>query len=242
MGYNVPVNFPLILALVLGLRHALDPDHLAAVSTLLLNQRQSGVRQAAVLGLAWGLGHATTLFLFGVPVVLFSRLLPEPVQRGAEVLIGALIVLFALRLLYRWHSGHFHIHPHKHGSLLHVHSHHHDAPHQAGMGEHSHEHGNALDRSPAASFGIGLVHGIGGSAGIGILLIGTASDKAAGVLALVVFAAATAVSMSLLSVTVAYTLARGSLRRRFPELIPLLGCAGVVFGLWYSLGALQGHL
>ena len=51
-----------------------------------------------------------------------------------------------------------------------------------------------------------------------------------------------AVSMSLLSVTFAYTLARGPLRRRFPELIPLLGCAGVVFGLWYSLGALQGHL
>ncbi|HEX6406104.1 MAG TPA: hypothetical protein VFZ90_02835, partial [Gemmatimonadales bacterium] len=114
------MNFPLIIALVLGLRHALDPDHLAAVSTLLLNQRQGGVRQAGLLGLAWGLGHATTLFLFGVPVVLFSRLLPQPVQRGAEVLIGALIVLFALRLLYRWHSGYFHIHPHRHGSLLHV--------------------------------------------------------------------------------------------------------------------------
>ncbi|MFL5531336.1 MAG: hypothetical protein ACJ8BC_05095, partial [Gemmatimonadales bacterium] len=59
---------------------------------------------------------------------------------------------------------------------------------------------------------------------------------------LVVFAAATAVSMSLISVVVAYTLAQGPLRRRFPELIPLLGCVGVVFGLWYSLGALQGHL
>ncbi|HSJ75359.1 MAG TPA: hypothetical protein VK899_04140, partial [Gemmatimonadales bacterium] len=101
------MNFPLIIALILGLRHALDPDHLAAVSTLLLNQRESRVRQAAVLGLAWGLGPATTLFLFGLPVVLFGRLLPGPVQRGAEALIGGLIVLFALRLLYRWHSGYF---------------------------------------------------------------------------------------------------------------------------------------
>ncbi len=236
------MHLPLIIALVLGLRHALDPDHLAAVSTLLLNQRQSRVRRAAFLGLAWGLGHATTLFLFGLPVVLFSSFLPEPVQRGAEVMIGGLIVVLALRLLYRWRRGYFHIHPHQHGSLLHVHGHHHDASHQAGMGDHSHEHGNALDRSPAASFGIGLVHGIGGSAAIGILLIGTASSKGAGVLALVVFAAATAVSMSLLSMAVAYTLAQGPLRRRFPELIPLLGCAGVVFGLWYSLGAFQGHL
>jgi len=236
------VNFPLIFALVLGLRHALDADHLAAVSTLLLNQKQSRVRRAAVLGLAWGLGHGTTLFLFGVPVVLFSRLLPPSVQRGAEVTIGGLIVFFALRLLYRWHRGDFHIHPHRHGSLLHVHGHHHDVPHQTGMGEHSHEHGNALDRSPAASFGIGLVHGVGGSAGIGILLIGTASGKGAGVLALVVFAAATAASMSLLSVAVTCILGQGPLRRRFPELIPVLGCAGVVFGLWYSLGALQGHL
>jgi cytochrome c biogenesis protein CcdA len=189
------------------------------------------------------MGHATTLFLFGLPVVLFSRFLPQPVQRGAEVLIGVLIVILALRLLYRWRRGHFHIHPHQHGSLLHVHAHQHDAAHQAGQaGEHTHEHGNALDRSLAASFGIGLMHGIGGSAGAGILLMGTASGKGAGVLALVVFAAATAASMSLLSVGVAYILGQAPLRRRFPELIPLLGSAGLVFGVWYSLGALQGRL
>ncbi len=110
------------------------------------------------------------------------------------------------------------------------------------MVEHSHEHGNALDRTPAASFGIGLVHGIGGSAGAGILLIGMASGTGAGVLALVVFATATAVSMSLLSVAIAYILGQGPLRRRFPELVPVLGCAGVVFGVWYSLGALTGRL
>lgn len=237
------MHLPLIIALILGLRHAVDPDHLAAVSTLLLNQRQSRVRRAALLGLAWGVGHATTLFLFGLPVVLFSRFLPEPVQRGAEVMIGGFIVILAVRLLNRWRRGYFHIHPHRHGSLLHVHAHHHDASHRpAEMVEHSHEHGNALDRTPAASFGIGLVHGIGGSAGAGILLIGMASGTGAGILALVVFATATAVSMSLLSVAIAYILGQGPLRRRFPELVPVLGCAGVIFGVWYSLGALSGRL
>ena len=110
------------------------------------------------------------------------------------------------------------------------------------MVQHSHQHGNALDRTPAASFGIGLIHGIGGSAGAGILLMGTASGKGAGVMALVVFATATTISMSLLSVVVAYILGQGPLRRRLPELIPVLGCAGVVFGVWYSLGALQGRV
>jgi ABC-type nickel/cobalt efflux system permease component RcnA len=237
------VHLPLIIALVLGLRHALDPDHLAAVSTLLLNQRQSRVRRAVLLGLAWGMGHATTLFLFGLPVVLFSRFLPEPVQRGAQVMIGGLIVILAARLLYRWRRGYFHIHPHRHGLLLHVHAHQHDASHRrAEIVEHRHEHGNALDRTPAASFGIGMVHGVGGSAGAGILLMGTASGKGAGVVALVVFATATAASMSLLSVALAYILGQGPVRRRFPELIPVLGCSGVVFGVWYSLGALQGRL
>jgi hypothetical protein len=87
-----------------------------------------------------------------------------------------------------------------------------------------------------------MLHGVGGSAGAGILLMGTASGKGAGVVALVVFATATAASMSLLSVALAYILGQGPVRRRFPELIPVLGCSGVVFGVWYSLGALQGRL
>lgn len=231
---------PYIIALLLGLRHALDPDHLAAVSTLLLNRRQNRLREAGALGLAWGLGHATTLFLFGLPVVLFSSALPEPIRRGAEVLIGGIIVVLAVRLLQRWRRGHFHIHPHEHGGVRHVHAHVHQVPHSPGESlEHTHEHGEALGRSPAASFGIGLMHGIGGSAGAGVLLMGTVSGKAQGIAALLIFAGGTALSMSVLSVGVAHTLARGPVRRRMPELIPLLGTAGLLFGVWYSLEALQ---
>lgn len=235
------MTFPLIIALVLGLRHAFDPDHLAAVSALLLNQQQSRPSRAVRLGLAWGLGHATTLTLFGLPVVLFSRSLPGALQQAAEVIIGIIIVALAVRLLHRWRAGHFHVHPHQHGSIRHVHAHAHGEAHAQGEAVgHSHDHGEGLGRSPAASFGIGLMHGIGGSAAAGVLLMGTVRGMEEGVLALVVFAAATAISMSLLTLALAQLLARRAVRRRFETLVPFWGAAGLLFGIWYSIGALQG--
>src|SRR3954463_12336584 len=90
-----------VVALLLGLRHATDPDHLTAVSTLFLGSQRDGPRRATRLGLAWGLGHGLTLFVFGLPVILFRRYLPDVFQRGAEAAIGLVIVALALRLLLR---------------------------------------------------------------------------------------------------------------------------------------------
>src|SRR5207249_1904654 len=83
------------VAVLLGLRHASDPDHLAAVTTLIASGRERATRAAARLGFVWGLGHATSLFLFGLPVVLYSAYLPEAVQSGAETSVGFLIVALA---------------------------------------------------------------------------------------------------------------------------------------------------
>src|SRR5918996_5921817 len=80
------------IGFLLGLRHATDPDHLAAVAALLASGRDATARAAAHLGLAWGVGHAVTLFAFGLPVVLFKAYLPEPAQQAAEAAIGLLIV------------------------------------------------------------------------------------------------------------------------------------------------------
>src|SRR4051795_7089251 len=102
------------VAVLLGLRHATDPDHLTAVSTLVAGGEERGPRRAASLGLAWGAGHATTLFLVGLPVVLVGSALPPTVQSGFEVAIGAVIVALALRLLLRWRRGYFHVHVHTH--------------------------------------------------------------------------------------------------------------------------------
>src|SRR5881397_4272964 len=76
------------VALLLGLRHATDPDHLAAVTTLVAGERERAARRAGQLGLAWGLGHAATLFAFGLPIILFNSFLPRRVQQAAETAIG----------------------------------------------------------------------------------------------------------------------------------------------------------
>ena len=230
-----------VVALLLGLRHATDPDHLTAVSTLFLGDARNGPRRATVLGLSWGLGHATTLLAFGLPVVLFRRYLPDPVQRAAEAAIGLVIVALAIRLLVRWHRGYFHVHPHSHGSIQHAHPHAHQHPHPAATPTlpHAHPHAEGLGRSPLTAFGIGMVHGVGGSAGVGVLLVGAVSSQVQGVLALIVFAGATAISMALVSTAFGLALARGTIKRRLAELVPLLGVASLLFGVWYSLGALR---
>jgi ABC-type nickel/cobalt efflux system permease component RcnA len=232
----------LVVAVLLGLRHASDPDHLTAVSTLVMGGGHRGARRAARLGLSWGLGHATTLFAFGLPVVLFGDELPEPVRQAAEVAIGAVIVALAIRLLLRWRRGYFHAHPHRHGELTHAHPHVHEHAPAHGSATaiaHEHPHPEALGRSPLAAYGIGLVHGIGGSAGVGILLIGSIPDRAQAVLALLLFAGATAVSMAVLSSAFGRVLAHGPVARRFATLAPAFGTVSLLFGAWYVLGALN---
>ena len=133
-----------VVAVLLGLRHATDPDHLTAVGTLVAGDDRRSARRAGRLGMAWGLGHATTLFAFGVPIVLFRGYLPETVQQVAELAVGVLIMGLAVRLLLRWRRGEL-----------------------AGAGG-SHEHGGGRARSALSAYGIGLVHGMGGSAGVGV--------------------------------------------------------------------------
>src|SRR5690606_29062946 len=103
------------LSLLLGLRHAADPDHLTAVATLALGAPERGLAAAARLGLAWGLGHALTLVLLGLPVLLLQAELPEGLGTAAEVLVALVIVALALRLLRRWRRGELHVHAHAHG-------------------------------------------------------------------------------------------------------------------------------
>ena len=212
-GYSDGVTLWLVVvvAVLLGLRHATDPDHVVAVTTLVAGGRDRAARSAARLGFAWGLGHALTLFAFGLPVLLFASALPEPVQRSAETAVAALIVYLALRLLTRWRRGEltFHEHPHAH----------------------------TRDRTPLTAFGIGLVHGLGGSAGVGVLLVATIDSSAIAVLALGIFAFFTAVSMTSLTTGFGLTLASGPARRAFARVAPVLGVVSLAFGLWYASAA-----
>jgi ABC-type nickel/cobalt efflux system permease component RcnA len=224
----------LAVALLLGLRHATDPDHLAAVSTLIASRPEDGTRRAGRLGLAWGLGHGTTLFVFGLPIVIAGAFLPDAVQRAAELIVGLVIIALATRLLVRWRRGRFHAHLHSHGNVEHRHLH----PH--GHGEH-HAHTHApevqLGRSPRQAYAIGMVHGTGGSAGVGVLLLAGIPEHAEAAGALVLFAAAAAVSMATLSSGLGYALTRGPVLRRMLALAPGLGVLTLLFGVWYAAGA-----
>jgi hypothetical protein len=197
-----------VVAILLGLRHATDPDHLTAVSTLVAGDR-AGSRGAGRLGLAWGLGHATTLFAFGLPIVLYRSYLPAAVQTAAEALIGVVIVALAIRLLLRWRES-------RRGTS-HVHA----------------------ARSPMQAYSIGLVHGIGGSAGVGVLLLASIPDHVEAVAALGLFASFTAVSMSLASTSFGWVLSRGTVQRSYLSVAPALGALSLAFGVWYALGAVQ---
>src|SRR6185503_19824355 len=117
--------------------------------------------------------------------------------RSAETAVAALIVYLALRLLARWRRGdlRFHDHPHAH----------------------------PRSRTPLAAFGIGLVHGLGGSAGVAVLLVATIDSRTIAVAALGIFAFFTAVSMTSLTTGFGLTLARAPVRRAFERLVPVLG-------------------
>jgi high-affinity nickel permease len=207
-----------LVAVVLGLRHAGDPDHLAAVTTLIAGTEERAARAAGRLGSAWGLGHATSLLVFGVPIVLFKAYLPERVQQAAETSVGVLIIALAVWLLVRWRRGAFHVQVHSHGN-----------------GE-VHAHGA---RSPLQAYGIGLVHGAGGSAGVGVLLLGSIRDHVLALAALAIFAFFTAVSMALLSTGFGRVLGSARLRASFQRLAPGMALLSLGFGVWYALGAVE---
>ncbi len=225
------LSMVIAVAILLGLRHATDPDHLAAVTTLVAGGSKRSARAAGRLGLAWGLGHATTLLLFGLPIVLFNRFLPEPVQQAAEAAIALVIVFLALRLLHRWRNGVFHVHEHEHDGHQHAHAH-----------SHSHSHDKAHDhlhrpRSTLGAYGIGLVHGVGGSAGVGVLILASIDSTSLAVVALALLAIFTAVSMTALTSGFGLTLVSRPLRTAFDGLAPTLGTMSLGFGVWYGFAA-----
>jgi hypothetical protein len=205
----------ILVAALLGLRHATDPDHIAAVTTLVASGEQRVSRAAARLGMFWGLGHALTLVLFGLPILLFQQFLPERVQQGAETAVAALIVFLAIRLLVRWKHGYFNMHAHPDAHEDHRHS----------------------VRTPLGAFGIGLVHGTGGSAGVGILILAAIPSTLVACAALVVLALFTAVSMTLVTTGFGLTLGSSPIAAAFNGVAPLLGLSSLVFGVWYAAAA-----
>lgn len=231
----------LLLALLLGLRHATDPDHVAALVTLAADPQRGGARAATRLGIAWGLGHALTCFALGLAVVAVGTALPPLVAQGAEVLVGLLIVALALRLLWRWWRGRFHAHPHRHGEIIHSHPHLHElAWHGKEPGEghaehepHVHRHATGMGRSPGEAFAIGLVHGVGGSALGAALLAAAGGAPGRAIAVLLCFAGGTALAMAVVSGALGLTFDRAPRALFLERATPALAVLTLSFGLWY---------
>jgi high-affinity nickel permease len=198
----------LTVAVLLGLRHATDPDHLAAVTTLVAGGGERAARRAGELGLAWGLGHAATLFTFGLPILLLDNFLPHRAEQAVETVIGCVIVLLGLRLLIRWRRGELGFHPHPRSG-----------------------------RTRRGAFTIGLVHGVGGSTGVGVLVLASVRSTGLAVISLALLAVLTAVSMTLLSSGFGSMLASRPARTSPSAVAPALGTASLIFGIWYAAAA-----
>lgn len=193
----------LILGLFIGMAHALEADHLAAVGTLASDGKASPKRLAA-LGASWGLGHSTTLLLLSLPVILFGVVLSERLAAGLEFAVGIMLIGMGANVLWKMHKKRVHFHLHDHGDgQKHFHAHSHagaKTPHSTDP--HSHKH---LRFSPRAYL-IGLVHGAAGSAGLVALAAAATRDAATAVSYILLFGLGSVIGMAVLTYSASWPL------------------------------------
>lgn len=186
------------LGFLLGMQHALEVDHIAAVSTIAA--RRSGVADIVKHGLTWGLGHTLTLFLFAGLALVIGHSIPEQIAQPLEGAVGFMLVALGGHLLWRLWRDRAHVHVHQHGDgvrHLHLHSHadrlSHDAP-----SAHRHEHGFRW-----RTLLVGLMHGMAGSAALLVLAVSQAPSPAQGLLYVALFGLGSMVGMGALSAVIA---------------------------------------
>ena len=219
---GAPLLVALGVAFLLGLRHASDPDHLVAVTSLIASER-SETPAAARLGAWWGLGHAAMLLGLGLPLIALKSDLPEWLEAGAEKAVGVVIVVLCARVILKWARGDYRVGRHRHDEDAHRHVRRGEGPH-----------GHLTLRTPQQALGIGVLHGLAGTGAVVVLLIAALPSQLAAAVALAVFAPMTAVSMVACTSAFAWILTRPLVEPVYRTvLIPALGVLGLAFGLWY---------
>ena len=190
------------LGFLLGMQHALEADHIAAVSSIAA--RRSHVADIVKHGLTWGLGHTLTLFVFAGAAILLGRAIPEHLARPLETAVGIMLVGLGAHVLWRLWRDRVHFHRHGHGDGIehfHVHSHVHEAiPHEESA--HLHQHGFRW-----RTLLVGLMHGMAGSAALLMLAISQVANAAYGMVYVLLFGVGSMLGMGALSVVIAVPLA-----------------------------------
>jgi len=190
------------LGFLLGMQHALEADHIAAVSSIAARRSQIG--DIVKHGLTWGLGHTLTLFVFAGVAILLGRAIPETAAKPIEGAVGVMLIGLGAHVLWRlWRDRvHFHRHGHADGTVhFHAHSHAGDTPPHARTA-HIHEHGFRW-----RTLLVGLMHGMAGSAALLVLAVTQASCAAAGLGYVALFGIGSMIGMGALSAVIAVPLA-----------------------------------
>src|SRR5213596_1249726 len=192
------------LGFLLGMQHALEADHIAAVSSIAA--RRTHVSDIVKHGLTWGFGHTLTLFIFAGAAMLLGRAIPEAVAKPIEAAVGIMLVGLGAHVLWRlWRDRvHFHRHGHDDGTVhFHAHSHAGDTlPDARAAQAHAHEHGFRW-----RTLLVGLMHGMAGSAALLMLTVSQASSPAVGLGYIALFGVGSMIGMGALSTVIAVPLA-----------------------------------
>ena len=208
------------LGSLLGMRHALEPDHLAAVSTLVSTER--GSYRAALLGACWGLGHTAALLMVGIVLVVLQAEMPPRIADLFEFFVALMLVGLGLRAIYlsarQGPSGPHHVH--HHGQTMHSH---------AGTPAHVHIGGWTLARRPLL---VGAVHGLAGSGALTALVITTLPSMTARLTYMALFGLGSTIGMAALSGVLGWPIARLGANQTFARVMSLvIGCVSTALGI-----------
>jgi hypothetical protein len=214
----------LLLGLLLGMRHALEADHLAAVASLAT--RSKGMRQTVYQGAVWGLGHTLTLLVVGGACLLFRAAISPRLAAALEGAVGVMLLGLGADVLLRLRRQRVHLHVHRHDDgTVHFHAHSHaGAPQAQSHRQHAHDHAHAAG-FPLRALGVGLVHGLAGSAAMLLLAITTISSVWLGLAYIAIFGVGSIAGMAALAAVIS---------------VPLQGTARTLTGWYNGLEALIG--
>ena len=218
---------------LLGLKHATEADHLAAISAIVTERRS--IFSSAMVGGLWGVGHTISLLAAGVLVLLLDFTISRRTEMLLEFFVGVMLIFLGLNVLRRlFAGGHLHFHPHGHGAHTHSHPHIHEFEETAEPATH---HGLRFSPRPLI---VGMVHGLAGSAALMLLVIPTIGSRTFGLLYVTIFGVGSIGGMILMSFLVGLPFHFTAVRfHRFNHL--LQGVAGLVsisLGFWivYEMG------
>ena len=255
----------LALGFFLGMRHATDPDHVIAVTTIVARHRTA--KGAALIGAVWGVGHTLTILVVGSGIIVFSWVIPSRLGLSMEFAVGVMLIVLGvanlrdLSGLFRRTaaslpptegmpaSAHVHSHPHSHGDYVHTHAHGHEPeahphrPDQTPVGWLDRRFGGLGLYQLIRPLVVGIVHGLAGSAAVALLVLTAIADPNWAVLYLFVFGVGTIVGMMLITVAIALPFAVSDRRSRFAGRLRLAsGLVSLGFGclLTYQIGIVHG--